>query len=310
MKTRKRKIAVVGAGAIGSYYGILLSEMGFEVHFLFHSTYEKMKKHGLLLKSAYHGDITLSNPWVYYSAEDMPVCEIILVGLKTTHNQHVLPKVLPYIADRDTAVIMIQNGLDMEKGAAALLPDLQFAGAVTPVRCYKDSKGNIVHEGNAAIDLGNFNLRNPERLRKFAKAFTAFGIPSSYQDLTTIRWKKLVWNMAFNGLSVVLDATTDQILNKAEKRCRTIMNEVADAARSQGVAISTSFIDELILLTKTISPYAPSMKRDFENFRPMELEYIYEKPIATARKAGIEMPETTRLFHELQSLEETGSPAK
>ena len=310
MSKRKLKIGVIGAGAIGSYYGIMLSEIGHDIHFLLHSTYQEVKENGLLLKSDIHGDILLSSPQIYQSAEDMPVCEVVIVALKTTQNENVLPEILPYPSDEKTIVILIQNGLGMEQDIAHLLPELQFAGAAALIGCHKEKNGTIVHEGYGAIDFGSFNLKSTEILHQLAEEFTAFGISSSCQDLTTLRWKKLIWNMTFNGLSVALNSTTDILLEKYEEKCRVIMNEVGKAAESQGIIIPESFINGLIPFTREMGSYSPSMKLDFENYRPMELEYIYERPIAAAKNSGIEMPETTLLYHELWLLQKKHSAEK
>ncbi|MGH1516929.1 2-dehydropantoate 2-reductase [Chryseobacterium sp. JK1] len=303
MSKRKLKIGVIGTGAIGSYYGIMLSQMGHEIHFLLHSSYQEVKENGLLLKSEIHGDILLSSPQIYQSAEDMPICEVVIVALKTIQNETVLTEVLPYVTDDKTTVILIQNGMGMEQDMASLFTELQFAGAAALIGCHKEKNGIIVHEGYGAIDFGSFNLKNTEILHQLSEEFTDFGIPSSVQDLTILRWKKLVWNMTFNGLSVALNSTTDILLEKYEEKCRIIMDEVAKAAGSQGVIIPESFINGLIPFTREMGSYSPSMKLDFENYRPMELEYIYERPIAAAKKSGIEMPQTSLLYHELWLLQ-------
>ncbi|MBB5645107.1 2-dehydropantoate 2-reductase [Pedobacter cryoconitis] len=305
MINKKLKISIVGTGAIGGYYGILLSQMGHDVHFLLRSDYDYVKSNGLTLQSVVHGNIHLPEINAYNDASDMPVSDIVLVCLKTGQNKTILPKVLPHITNENTVVVLIQNGLGMEEDLSAEFPFLQIAGATALVGIHKEKNGLIVHEGYGNIDFGNYSVRENTMLEYLASIFNSINIPSSCQDLLQLRWKKLVWNMAFNGLSVVLNSTTAQIITNHFDYCRTIMHEVIKGANANGIELPLSFADELIIFTEKIKDYSPSMKYDFDRSQPLELQYMYQKPIAAAKEAGYEMIKTTNLYNELSEISMT-----
>jgi 2-dehydropantoate 2-reductase len=120
------------------------------------------------------------------------------------------------------------------------------------------------------------------------------------------RWKKAVWNMPFNGMTVALKCQTDELLKHPATRrlIRDMMMEVITAAQHLGVKnITEEFADKMIQMTDNMTPYSPSMRLDYDYHRRMEIEYLYSRPIATARQAGIGMPKLEMLETELKFLE-------
>lgn len=299
------KISIIGTGAIGGYYGIMLANAGNEVHFLLRSNYEYVRDNGLYVQSDMHEDIFLPHVNAYHKAEDMPKSDIVLVALKTVQNAGVLPKILPHVADEKSIVVLVQNGLGMEEDVSKAFPNWQIAGGVALITAYKTENGRVVHQDHGNLDLGSYNVRDTDLLDRLVNCLEVAGVPSSRQELDYLRWKKLVWNMSFNGLSVAMDKTTTEILQdeNALQRCKTIMAEVIQGAKACGVTLPDDFVEQMVLFTENMRPYSPSMKLDYDFGRPMELEYLYRRPIETARKAGFEMTETAKLYDELHPLD-------
>ena len=134
------------------------------------------------------------------------------------------------------------------------------------------------------------------------------GINAAEVPYLEARWKKAVWNMPFNGMTVALNASTDQLLNNPATRelIYSQMMEVIGAANALGVNTLTSeFADKMIQVTDEMTPYSPSMKLDFEFRRPMEIPYLYSRPIAEARKAGVDMPKLAMLEAQLKFIQST-----
>src|SRR5574344_2741713 len=103
------RYGVIGAGAIGGYYGAKLAKAGNDVHFLFHNDYEYVKANGLQVDSV-NGSFHLSDLSVYNDTKDMPQCDVVLVCLKSTNN-HLLQNILSPLLHQQTLVILIQNGI-------------------------------------------------------------------------------------------------------------------------------------------------------------------------------------------------------
>lgn len=116
------------------------------------------------------------------------------------------------------------------------------------------------------------------------------------------RWRKAVWNMPFNGMTVALQTQTNQLLSHPATRQLIYdqMMEVIGAANALGVsALDESFAQKMMQMTDEMVPYSPSMRLDFDFHRPMEIHYLYTRPIAEARAAGFVMPRLEMLEREL-----------
>ena len=302
-KTSKQimKYAIIGTGAIGGFYGARLDKAGFEVHFLLHTDYQYVVDHGLTIDSC-DGNFTLPSPKVYDSTSKMPQCDVVIVALKTTQN-HLLPSLLPPLLKPDTIILLIQNGIGVEADVQQLFPSQPIAAGMAFICSAKAGPGHINHQFYGNINIGNYSCHNPQRYGQMLADFRAAGIGAADVEYLEARWKKAVWNMPFNGMTVALNTTTNRLLS-CESTHRLIydqMLEVIGAAQALGVkSLDTRFADKMIANTIKMPPYSPSMKLDFDFHRPMEINYLYTRPIAEARAAGFAMPKLEMLEAELQ----------
>ena len=294
------KYAIIGTGAIGGFYGARLDKAGFEVHFLLHTDYQYVVDHGLTIDSC-DGNFTLPSPKVYDSTSEMPQCDVVIVALKTTQN-HLLPSLLPPLLKPDTIILLIQNGIGVEADVQQLFPSQPIAAGMAFICSAKAGPGHINHQFYGNINIGNYSCHNPQRYNQMLADFRAAGIGAADVEYLEARWKKAVWNMPFNGMTVALNTTTNRLLS-CESTHRLIydqMLEVIGAAQALGVKnLDTRFADKMIANTIKMPPYSPSMKLDFDFHRPMEINYLYTRPIAEARAAGFAMPKLEMLKAEL-----------
>lgn len=297
------KYGIIGTGALGGYFGGRLARIGKDVHFLLHSDYDHVKANGLKVDSV-KGDFVINPINAYKSTKDMPKCDVVLVCLKTTNN-HLLPELLQPILHDETIVILVQNGLGAEEDLEAMMPDLKIAGALAFICARKLGAGHIEHMDEGNLSLGAHSKINKLKLIEIADDMNEADIDTEIVDLNTARWKKLLWNIPFNGLSVVMNTSTDQLLaNKHTKQLiYDMMQEVILAATSCGALLLPKLADQIISSTEAMVPYSPSMKLDFENKRQLELLYIYTKPIARAILQGVEMPRVSMLSKQLFFIE-------
>ena len=295
------KYAIIGTGAIGGFYGARLDKAGFEVHFLLHTDYQYVVDHGLTIDSC-DGNFTLPSPKVYDSTSKMPQCDVVIVALKTTQN-HLLPSLLPPLLKPDTIILLIQNGIGVEADVQQLFPSQPIAAGMAFICSAKAGPGHINHQFYGNINIGNYSCHNPQRYNQMLADFRAAGIGAADVEYLEARWKKAVWNMPFNGMTVALNTTTNRLLS-CESTHRLIydqMLEVIGAAQALGVKnLDTRFADKMIANTIKMPPYSPSMKLDFDFHRPMEINYLYTRPIAEAHAAGFAMPKLEMLEAELK----------
>ena len=287
--------SVIGMGAIGGYYGGRLANAGLEVHFLSHSDYAYVAAHGLRVDSC-DGSFYLPHINAYHTASHMPKTDVVIVGLKSVNN-HLLPSLLSPILKDDTVVVLIQNGIGLEADLQAHFPKLHIVAGLAFICSSKTKPGHVVHQCYGSINLGNYSCPQ-ERFALLLDEFCHAGIEAAAVPYEEARWKKAVWNMPFNGMTVALDTSTDKLLaNKATRQLiYDQMMEVVGAANALGVnTITPAFADRMIQMTDEMVPYSPSMKLDYDFHRPMEIYYLYSRPIEEARKAGFDMPKLAML---------------
>ena len=235
----------------------------------------------------------------------MPKCDVVLVCLKTVNN-HLLESLLPPVVRDDTLVVLIQNGIGVEQDVQEKFPGLQLAAGLAFICSAKAGPGRIDHQCYGHINFGDYSCRDDDALRRVADDFNAAGVQAGIVEYNEARWKKAVWNMPFNGMTVALGTQTDMLLRNPSTRnlIREQMLEVIGAARHLGVKrIDEGFADNMITMTDAMTPYSPSMKLDFDNRRPMEIDYLYTRPLRIAREAGFAMPRLEMLEAELRFLE-------
>ena len=295
------KYGVVGTGAIGGYYGSKLAYSGKEVHFLAHRDYLYMKEHGMQVDSC-DGSFHLDHVNVYQYTKDMPKCDVVLVGLKTTNN-HLLAELLPPLLHEKTVVVLIQNGIGVEADVQEMFPDLQLVAGLAFICSAKTEPGRVNHQCYGSINLGNYSCKDEALFNAILNDFKEAGVQAASVPYEEARWKKAVWNMPFNGMTVALDTQTDLLLKhpSTRKLIRDLMMEVVGAAQYLGVTgLTEAFVDKMIETTDAMTPYSPSMKLDYDFHRPMEIHYIYTRPIEIARAAGFPMPKLEMLEAELR----------
>ena len=298
---------IVGVGAIGGFYGGKLAHSGLDVHFLSHSDYQFVKERGLQIDSC-DGSFHLDKVNVYQNAGDMPKCDVVVVGLKTTNN-HLLRELLPPLLHERSVVILIQNGIGVEADVQAMFPETQLVGGLAFICSAKTEPGRVRHQCYGSVNLANYSCRDEALFTSVLNDFTNAGIAAASVPYEEARWKKAVWNMPFNGMTVVLNTRTDLLLKNPATRqlIRDLMMEVVEASRALGVTgVDEAFVEKMIDMTDNMTPYSPSMKLDFDFHRPMEIHYLYTRPIEIARAAGYRMHKLEMLEAELRFLQNNG----
>ncbi len=301
-----RKYAIIGTGALGGFYGAKLAKSGQDVHFLLHSDYDFVRENGLKIDSV-NGDFSLPNVNAYNNPQNMPKCDVIIVSLKTTNN-HLLPDILPHLISNDSLILLLENGFNIEFEIAKIVGDNRIMGGVCSLCSNKIAPGYIKHLDYGAITLGDYAPNYQicgvtNRMQNVANDFINAGITINLaEDLLLARWKKLVWNIPYNGLSVVLNSTTDQLMDNPFSRQLVIelMQEVQLGASGNNRVIPDDYITEMLDYTDKMTPYSPSMKLDYEAKRPLEVEAILGHPLKEAEKNKIQLPKIKMLYQQLK----------
>lgn len=294
------RYGVIGTGAIGGYYGAKLAHAGKDVHFLLHSDYDYVRTHGLQVDSV-NGDFVISKVNAYHDTINMPKCDVVMVCLKSVNNA-LLKQLLPPLLCEKTLIVLVQNGIGLESDLQKEFPTLYIAAGLAFICSSKHKKGIITHQSFGKLTVAPYSCQDKDLINQFLSDLIEAGIESAVAEYETARWKKAVWNIPFNGLTVALNTTTDKLLSNqfTEQLIYEMMLEVIFAANKIGdTHIDESFADIMIKTTKAMPPYSPSMKLDFDNHRAMEIYYLYSRPVAEAKKVGFAMPLTSMLEKQL-----------
>ncbi len=295
-------VAVVGAGAIGLYYGGRLAQAGGDVRFLLRSDYDAVSQRGLRVESV-HGDFELPRPRVFRSAEEIGPVDLVVVSWKATAN-HLLAGVLPPLLHAGTQVLTLQNGLGNCEAIAEITGPERVLGGLCFVCINRITPGLVSHTAGGRVSIGEWRPGLPGRAAEVARRFKAAGIPASAVDnLEQAQWEKLVWNVPFNGLSVAEGGvTTDVLLASAgtENEIRALMAEVIAAARALGLTLGDELIDFNVERTRPMGPYRTSSMIDFVEGREVEVGPIWREPLRRARAAGLAMPHLEKLLARIE----------
>ena len=286
-------IAIVGTGAVGAYYGGRLAQHGHDVHFLLRTDYAAVRQNGWTVRSC-DDDFTLPAAAVhaYDDPAKMPKADLVIVTLKTTANDGFEPLIRPLLKE-GTTILTLQNGLGNEERLAELFGAEKILGGMCFVCINRVEPGVVHHIAEGTITLGEFRPGATDRLQRVADMLRSSKIPArALPDLRYGRWEKLVWNIPFNGLSAVLDQTTDLLIGTpaGEALVRDIMEEVIAGARAVGVELPASLIKAKIDQTRGMGAYKTSMHLDMQAGRAMEIDAIFGVPVRTAQAAGAPVP--------------------
>lgn len=300
------KIAIVGAGAVGLYYGSKLAQTGETVHFLLRSGAKEAREQGIRVSST-EGSWLLERPNLATHPSLIGGCDLIIIALKTTANT-ILPELLPPLLKERSALLTLQNGLGNEAFLAKHFPGHPILGGLCFVCLNRSSPATVQHIGHGLISLGSqFEEDNP-LLARVAENFRKAGIPIEIvPSLGEARWRKLIWNIPFNGLTIVSgEKTVDFIITSPLwlEKCLGLMNEVRRIARADGFLIEEAYLNQQIERTKAMGPYRPSSLVDYQQGLPIELEAIWGRPLQLAEEKDVDTPLLRELYEGLQKADQ------
>jgi 2-dehydropantoate 2-reductase len=301
-----RIYTVLGTGALGGYYGARLHHGGLRVRFLLHSDFEYVRAHGLRVESP-EGDFSIEEPEIYAAPGDLPPSDVVLVCLKSTGNTQ-LPELIPPAVGKSGVVVVMQNGLGIEEEIAGFLPGHRIFGGLSFLCSNKIGPGHIRHSDYGQVRFGEYlpgdaGAGISELMRGMGADFERAGIPVVLEkNLATARWKKLVWNIPYNGLCALRDCGTDTLMKDPQDRAllAELMQEVRAVAAGAGTEIPASFQQKMLDDTKAMGAYLPSMLLDRRGGRPLELDAIYDAPLAVARQLKVACPRIEELHSALR----------
>ncbi|MCM0614076.1 2-dehydropantoate 2-reductase [Marinobacter sediminum] len=289
----KPRILIVGAGAIGGFYGAILKKAGCSVSTVLRSDYQVVKEKGIRINSPL-GDLSYQPDHVYRDGdtpETMP--DYLLLCVKVLPGANRAELVKPWMGP-NTRLVLIENGLDIERELAEAFPDNPLISCLAFIAASRLESGVVEHKAYGKLVMGSYPKGIDEHCRTLSELFIEGGIKVGLTEAVVgERWRKCLWNTPFNPLSVIANgADTKTILDTegGEGLIRAMIQEVMDVAAADGYPMDESLIDQNIEGTRKMPAYKNSMALDYINGRPIERDAVIGNVVAIAQRHGVRVP--------------------
>jgi 2-dehydropantoate 2-reductase len=309
------KIAIIGAGGIGCYYGVRLLQSGHEVTLVARGEHLRvMQQQGLRLQ---HPDCHYQGPVNALSLDDLlehtrpDDYDMLLFCVKATATEQLAQSLARWfhVAGTGTATISLQNGIDNEAQLAQSLgEEYVIGGLAVRIGGHITRPGQVEATGIAQIVWGAWPDsdspaadRYGQALESWTESFNQAGIPTRLvSDIRRELWRKLVINNGVNPLSALTRLDTRTLSHHPEfsSLVYALMREAATAAGADGESLTEQDVDEMFTLIREFDPIKTSMLVDLEKGRSLELQPISGAVISRCESLGIDAP-YTRTVHAL-----------
>jgi 2-dehydropantoate 2-reductase len=308
----KSRYALVGPGAVGLYYGGLLAESGAALNVLARSDATTLADSGITLRS-----VNPQNNELIQQRQIMPAqistdaraigrVDCVLVAAKSTYNEQLVDSLRPLIEPGRSVIVTLQNGMGNAEFLASNFPHNPILCGLCFVCVNRTAPAVIENYHPGRVEFGSLGDTWPQLVSTLVQIFKHAGVKSvSSHSLDASLWRKLCWNIAFNGLAITAGGlTTDRLLADARlaRRARRLMEEIARAAALSGHVISDTFIQAQFDVTAKMGAYQPSSLIDYLAGRPVEVAAIWGEPLRRGLALGAAMPELAQLLVELKLL--------
>lgn len=306
------KVCIVGTGAIGGYYGAQLAKAGTLVSTVHRSDFAVVREKGIYIDSI-DGSYHFRPAQVLQHVADLKdYPDYILVALKVLGEISTAEVIRPIVGP-STTILLLQNGIEIEEAVAQAFPDNELLSGLAFICATRRIPGHIEHTCYGHLTVGRFPSGSSPAAQRLAQLFERAGtICGVSERIAWDRWKKLVWNAAFNPLSVLSQTTTREMLAHpaSAQLVRHVMQEVCEIATAAGYPLGEEVIQKNLQATQRMKPYKTSMLQDYLAGRSMEVDAILGNPIRAAKRSHIDVPHMETLYAVLSLFVSNGHPPR
>jgi 2-dehydropantoate 2-reductase len=287
------KILNVSCGAVGAYFCGRLAQAGAEVAVTVRHDAQLIAEKGFNISSI-AGDFVFRPHAVLASAEEyQDNADYIILTSKVLPGADMVELIKPAVKP-NTVIVLIQNGIGIEDELAQAFPANEILSAIAYIGVSRVAPGKLEHKGAGKLIIGKFGGGESIACKKLCSLFEAAGVPAEYtHDIAFYRWKKLLWNVPFNALSVIGGGLlTSEMTDKdtTEALCAELMKEVIAVANAAGVPLTGEMAAEQFEYTRHFPPYKTSMLQDFEAGRALEVDAIIGNAVKIADRLDVSVP--------------------
>ena len=297
------KILIMGAGAVGAYFGARLHQAGEEVVFGARGrNLQALKEHGLELKSPrgdFHGPVRATD-----DPREFAPYDLILFSVKM-YDTDTAAQSLEGCLVSGGAILTLQNGVESESRLEKYFPRDAIMAGCARVGAELAAPGKIIHMTTGVIEFGELDGRETPRARKVADTFRRAGIFGELTaDIFTFRWSKLLWNAAFNTVTTLTHRTVGEVLDDpvGARLIRALMDETLSVARADGAKLGPDRIEALLEHSRmNLRALKTSTQQDFDRGGRLEYDALSGSVVRAGERLGVDVP-AMRTVHALMGL--------
>lgn len=300
------RLALVGPGAVGLYYGGRIANTGRSLSVLARSDFVALSKHGIRIRMVDPVSHELSSAMqvpldvVTNRADGLAAVDCVIIAAKTTVNDALLEPLREIVEPGHTIILSLQNGMGNAEFFGRHFPENPILAGLCFVCVNRTEPGCVENYHPGRVEIGSLNDRWPEETQALVELFNQSGVLTKHADrLNGALWRKLCWNVPFNGISIAAGGiTTDKIMvdPALKQNALELMLEVKAAASLEGHKISDEFIEGQFTVTEKMGAYKPSSLIDYLAAKPVELESIWGEPLRRGRSLGLDMSKLAALY--------------
>lgn len=306
------RIAVMGTGGVGGYFGGMLARAGHDVVFIARGAHlAAIRQDGLRVKTV-HGDFTVQAPAT--DTGDVAPVDLILFCVKAYHTAEAGRAIAPLVGD-ETLILSLQNGVDNEDKLAAMHGAEHVLGGVCYISSAVTAPGVITQvSGPRSIVFGELDGSITLRAERVHDAFVGAGIDTTLSDdVEEAMWTKFLFICAFSGVASVARSTVGELLALPETRglLRETMAEAAAVGRACGVDLPAGIVDQMM---QTLEGFAPetkaSMLVDVEKGNRVEIDALNGAVARLGAERGMPTPANGFIYAALKPTDERAKRQK
>ena len=300
---KNKKILIYGTGAVGGYYGGMLVKAGYDVTFIARGkNLEVLKEKGLTLIREDEKEVfPICVTETVHGLLQQKDFDYILICVKSKDTKDAALNVKSKV-NANTTVVSFQNGVDNEDIIASVIGEEFVISGLVFVASKLIEPGVVYQFGYNGGMIGElYKSEKTERVFTLQKIMQEAGVDCKISDnMRGELWNKLVWNAAFNPLSVLTGKTLEKMLAEDFELIKSIMIEVRDVAIAHGISIRSDTVEFNLKRSEGFTGFKTSMLQDFEVGKPLELEQILGVVIKKAKEKNVNVPNSFRIYSELK----------
>jgi 2-dehydropantoate 2-reductase len=306
------KIAVMGSGGVGGFFGGRLAHAGCDVHFIARGAHlAAMRAHGLTIENKEQGDIRVAKVNVTDDPATIGVADIVIIAVKLKDTAAAALAVKP-IVDDHTAVLSLQNGVIKDDILRRHFPAAQVMGGVAYVATNVARPGVILQIGTLQrVVFGEYDGRRSARAEALLEALLRAGVKAELSDdIRRTLWEKYTFLVGLSGTTATMRTTIGPIRENPRTRAflHELLKEVVAVGRAHGVKLPADYADDRLAFADTVpATMTSSMHHDLERGNPLEVEWLAGGVVTLGAAAGVATP-ANRAVWDILALHAGGRP--